>query len=364
MYVSTLFLLNFRNHVEADFQFTKGVNCIVGSNGSGKTNVLDAVHYLSLCRSYLNPTDRQNIRFNEHFFVIQGTWHKDNSDFELYCGVKNGAKKVFKKNKKEYERLADHIGLFPVVMISPYDIDLISEGSEYRRKWMDSIISQFDRTFLSDLQRYNKVIDQRNALLKHQYENGFFERESLEIWDEQLVKYGEEIFKKRTEFIEVFVPLFQNYYQWISENSEQVSLTYESKLQSSDFRKLLVEAYPKDSRSQHTSVGIHKDDLIFQIEGMPIKRFGSQGQQKSFLIALRLAQFDWLKSHLNQTPILLLDDIFDKLDNHRVSKLMDLVSNNTFEQVLVTDTDEHRVKSVFENIDVKPNMISFSEVKV
>lgn len=364
MYVSTLFLLNFRNHVEADFQFTKGVNCIVGSNGSGKTNVLDAVHYLSLCRSYLNPTDRQNIRFNEHFFVIQGTWHKDNSDFELYCGVKNGAKKVFKKNKKEYERLADHIGLFPVVMISPYDIDLISEGSEYRRKWMDSIISQFDRIFLSDLQRYNKVIDQRNALLKHQYENGFFERESLEIWDEQLVKYGEEIFKKRTEFIEVFVPLFQNYYQWISENSEQVSLTYESKLQSSDFRKLLVEAYPKDSRSQHTSVGIHKDDLIFQIEGMPIKRFGSQGQQKSFLIALRLAQFDWLKSHLNQTPILLLDDIFDKLDNHRVSKLMDLVSNNTFEQVLVTDTDEHRVKSVFENIDVKPNMISFSEVKV
>jgi DNA replication and repair protein RecF len=364
MYVSTLFLLNFRNHVEADFQFTKGVNCIVGSNGSGKTNVLDAIHYLSLCRSYLNPTDRQNIRFNEQFFVIQGTWHKDNSDFELYCGVKNGAKKVFKKNKKEYERLADHIGLFPVVMISPYDTDLISEGSEYRRKWMDSIISQFDRTFLSDLQRYNKVIDQRNALLKHQYENGFFERESLEIWDEQLVKYGEEIFKKRTEFIEVFVPLFQNYYQWISENSEQVSLTYESKLQSSDFRKLLVEAYPKDSRSQHTSVGIHKDDLIFQIEGMPIKRFGSQGQQKSFLIALRLAQFDWLKSHLNQTPILLLDDIFDKLDNHRVSKLMDLVSNNTFEQVLVTDTDEHRVKSVFENIDVKPNMISFSEVKV
>ncbi len=364
MYVSTLFLLNFRNHVEADFQFTKGVNCIVGSNGSGKTNVLDAIHYLSLCRSYLNPTDRQNIRFNEQFFVIQGTWHKDNSDFELYCGVKNGTKKVFKKNKKEYERLADHIGLFPVVMISPYDTDLISEGSEYRRKWMDSIISQFDRTFLSDLQRYNKVIDQRNALLKHQYENGFFERESLEIWDEQLVKYGEEIFKKRTEFIEVFVPLFQNYYQWISENSEQVSLTYESKLQSSDFRKLLVEAYPKDSRSQHTSVGIHKDDLIFQIEGMPIKRFGSQGQQKSFLIALRLAQFDWLKSHLNQTPILLLDDIFDKLDNHRVSKLMDLVSNNTFEQVLVTDTDEHRVKSVFENIDVKPNMISFSEVKV
>ncbi len=364
MYVSTLFLLNFRNHVEADFQFTKGVNCIVGSNGSGKTNVLDAIHYLSLCRSYLNPTDRQNIRFNEQFFVIQGLWHKDNSDFELYCGVKNGAKKVFKKNKKEYERLADHIGLFPVVMISPYDTDLISEGSEYRRKWMDSIISQFDRTFLSDLQRYNKVIDQRNALLKHQYENGFFERESLEIWDEQLVKYGEEIFKKRTEFIEVFVPLFQNYYQWISENSEQVSLTYESKLQSSDFRKLLVEAYPKDSRSQHTSVGIHKDDLIFQIEGMPIKRFGSQGQQKSFLIALRLAQFDWLKSHLNQTPILLLDDIFDKLDNHRVSKLMDLVSNNTFEQVLVTDTDEHRVKSVFENIDVKPNMISFSEVKV
>jgi DNA replication and repair protein RecF len=225
---------------------------------------------------------------------------------------------------------------------------------------MDGIISQFDHEYLNDLQRYNKVLDQRNALLKLQFENGFFERESIEIWDEQLIRYGTAIHTKRVTFIEAFIPLFQHYYKWISQEQEAVSLNYESKLTETDFRTLLQQAYPKDMRVHYTSVGIHKDDITFLLEGLPIKRFGSQGQQKSFLIALRLAQFDWLKERLKQTPILLLDDIFDKLDNGRVAQLMELVSKNTFGQVLVTDTDENRVSAIFDTIQVKPNMIIFN----
>lgn len=361
MYIESLSLINFKNHKEAEFQLVDGVNCIVGRNGSGKTNVLDAVHYLSMCRSYLNPIDKQNIRFGEQFFVIQGDWVRQDAHLSLYCGVKAGAKKVFKKNKKEYEKLADHIGMFPVVMISPYDADLISEGSDVRRKWMDGIISQFDRAYLEDLQRYNKVVDQRNALLKQQFENGFFDRESIEVWDVQLVRYGNAIYAKRIQFIEAFIPLFQHYYEWISGGEEQVTMEYQSALHQGSFEELIQQAQQRDARAQYTTVGIHKDDVLFKIGEYPIKRFGSQGQQKSYLIAMRLAQFDWLKERLGVVPVLLLDDIFDKLDNHRVAQLMSLVSQHTFGQVLVTDTDEIRVSGIFQAIGVTPNLLLFGE---
>lgn len=361
MYIESLSLINFKNHKEAEFQLVDGVNCIVGRNGSGKTNVLDAVHYLSMCRSYLNPIDKQNIRFGEQFFVIQGDWVRQDVRLSLYCGVKAGAKKVFKKNKKEYEKLADHIGMFPVVMISPYDADLISEGSDVRRKWMDGIISQFDRAYLEDLQRYNKVVDQRNALLKQQFENGFFDRESIEVWDAQLVRYGNSIYAKRIQFIEAFIPLFQHYYEWISGGEEQVTMEYQSALHQGSFEELIRQAQQRDARAQYTTVGIHKDDVLFKIGEYPIKRFGSQGQQKSYLIAMRLAQFDWLKERLGVVPVLLLDDIFDKLDNHRVAQLMSLVSQHTFGQVLVTDTDEIRVSGIFQAIGVTPNLLLFGE---
>lgn len=363
MYIQSLSLINFKNHEEAEFRFVDGVNCIVGRNGAGKTNVLDAVHYLSMCRSYLNPVDRQNIRFDQQFFVVQGEWMRQETPYALYCGVKAGAKKVFKKNKKEYDKLADHIGQFPVVMISPYDADLISEGSEVRRKWIDGIISQFDRAYLEDLQRYNKVVEQRNALLKQQYENGFFDRESLEVWDAQLVRYGNAIYEKRIAFIGAFIPLFQHYYQWISGGEEAVTMEYHSSLHHGDFATLLTEARPKDQRVQHTTVGVHKDDVLFRIGQHPIKRFGSQGQQKSYLIAMRLAQFEWLKERLGVLPVLLLDDIFDKLDNHRVAQLMSLVSQHTFGQVLVTDTDEIRVSGIFQAIGVTPHMLLFDETE-
>jgi DNA replication and repair protein RecF len=361
MYIQSLSLINFKNHEEAEFQLIDGVNCIVGKNGSGKTNVLDAVHYLSMCRSYLNPIDRQNIRFDQQFFVIQGEWIRQETQHSLYCAVKAGSKKVFKKNKKEYDKLADHIGLFPVVMISPYDADLISEGSDVRRKWMDGIISQFDRAYLEDLQRYNKVVDQRNALLKQQYENGFFDRESLEIWDVQLVRYGNAIYEKRVTFLEAFIPLFQHYYQWISGGEETVTMEYQSALQQGPFEELLKAAQTKDARAQYSTVGVHKDDVLFKIEQHPIKRFGSQGQQKSYLIAMRLAQFEWLKERLGIVPVLLLDDIFDKLDNHRVAQLMSLVSQHAFGQVLVTDTDEIRVSGIFQAIGVTPHLLLFGE---
>lgn len=364
MHIQALSLFNFKNHAEASFSFTDGVNCIVGRNGAGKTNVLDAVYYLSMCRSYLNPLDRQNIRFDQQFFVLQADWLKGEQSVQLYCGVKTGAKKVFKRNKKEYEKLADHIGQFPVVMISPYDTDLISEGSEVRRKWMDGIISQFDKAYLEDLQRYNKVVEQRNALLKQQADMRIFDRESIEVWDAQLVRYGTGIHIKRSQFLEAFIPLFQHYYNWISEGAETVVMQYESTLNTSDFEQSLKDAHSKDARVQYTTVGTHKDDLLFMIEQRPIKRFGSQGQQKSFLIAMRLAQFDWLKDRLGVKPVLLLDDIFDKLDNFRVAQLMSLVSQHTFGQVLVTDTDEIRVTGIFQAIDVVPNMVLFNEGEV
>ncbi len=364
MYLKSVSLINFKNYAQAEFELTPGINCFVGKNGSGKTNVLDAVHYLSMCKSYLNPVDRQNIRFNEQFFVVQGIWNDAEKETEIYCGVKAGAKKIFKKNKTEYEKLADHIGSFPSVIISPYDRDLIAEGSEVRRRWMDGIISQFDRNYLDFLVRYSKIIDQRNALLKHFYENGFFERESIEVWDLQLIQAGNQIHARRQAFLEEFIPVFQSYYQFIGEASEEVKLEYKSALNDVTFAELLELNRRKDSQSQYTTGGTHKDDLLFTIKGHPVKKFGSQGQQKSFLIALRLAQFDWLKKHLHKKPVLMLDDIFDKLDHQRVEKLMSLVSDHVFGQVLVTDTEADRIHTVFSKIDMEYHLFNIDSETV
>ena len=350
MEIKTLHIVQFKNYQEAEVSFYSGVNCFVGPNGSGKTNILDAIHYLSMCRSYLNPIDSQNIKFDQQFFMLQSSWYKNEQEVDLYCAVKKGQKKIFKKNKAEYEKLAEHIGSFPAVMISPYDRNLISEGSELRRKWMDGIISQFDRQYLDDLIRYNRILEQRNALLKNNLKNGFFDRESFEVWDEQLVEVGLRISIKRQEFIIEFIPIFQQFYSELGSDKESVTFMYKSQLLEGDFKVLLKQGMERDRYIGYTSVGVHKDDLLFELNSHPIKKFGSQGQQKSYLIALRLAQYEWLKRHLNQNPILLLDDIFDKLDNVRVEKLMQMVSNHTFGQVMVTDTDSKRVKDIFDAI--------------
>jgi len=351
MHLKSIHLINFKNYEEAEITLTSNINCFVGSNGSGKTNILDAVHYLSLCKSYMNVLDRQNIRFDQQFFAIQGTWEKDAQEIAIHCAVKRDAKKVFKRNKKEYERLADHIGQFPAVMISPYDRDLISEGSELRRKWMDGIISQFDRQYLESIQKYGKILDQRNALLKNMQEQRLFDRDAIEVWNEQMSAIGTEIHKKRQEFLKDFIPIFQERYNFIGLVAEEVQLEYRSQLNESTFDALLLAYERKDAFTHYSNAGTHKDDLIFTIKGHPIKKFGSQGQQKSFIIALRLAQYDWLKKRLHVQPVLLLDDIFDKLDQERVKKLLQLVSDNYFGQVLVTDTDEFRLRSIFQTGD-------------
>lgn len=347
MHLKHLSLINFKNYPEAELSFSPRFNCFTGNNGEGKTNLLDAIHYLSFCKSFFNSVDSRNISHNEPFFMIKGTFDLENNEEEIYCGLKRNQKKQFKRNKKEYSRLADHIGLFPLVMISPADSELISEGSEQRRKFIDSVISQYDKSYLEDLISYNKILSQRNALLKRFADSRSFDEASLEIWDIQLIDLAQTIHKKREEFIKSFIPIFQKYYELISGGKENVGLHYQSHLNEGDFVEVLKKALKKDLALQYSTVGIHKDDLEFLLNSHSIKMYGSQGQQKSYLIALRLAQFSYIQKIKNLTPILLLDDIYDKLDETRVSQLMEIVSGPEFGQVFITDTHSERIPKLF-----------------
>lgn len=355
MFLKKLSVLNFKNYPEAELSFSKQINCLTGNNGEGKTNILDAIHYLSFCKSFFNPIDSQNILHDAPFFMIQGLFELNNEEDELFCGLKRNQKKQFKRNKKEYTRLADHIGLYPLVMISPADSELITEGSESRRRFVDSVIAQFDRDYLEQLIRYNKVLSHRNALLKQFGESRKFDLTSLEIWNEQLIHHGEQVHLSRQHFIKNFVPIFQTYYELISGGKEQVNIVYTSHLNENTFPAVLEKTLNRDRAIEYTSAGIHKDELEFTINGYPIKKFASQGQQKSFLIALKLAQFDFIKSIKQVTPILLLDDIYDKLDDLRVKQLMELVSSEKFGQLFVTDTHPTRLAELFNSdaIDIK-----------
>jgi DNA replication and repair protein RecF len=309
-----------------------------------------------MCKSYLNTIDKQNIAFNERFFSIAGVWNYNKKNYSVQCTYKLGAKKIVKLNKKEYEKLSDHIGKFPVVFISPYDGDLINEGSELRRKWIDGIISQVDPSYLRSLQQYQKVLNQRNALLKNMHEHRLFDLESIEVWDIQMVKFGNQIHKTRTTFLESFIPIFKRFYNDIGAETEAVKIEYRSQLSQSTFGDLIKEYHKKDSITQYSNVGIHKDDLLFTIKGHPIKKFGSQGQQKSFIISLRLAQFEWLKTMKETNPILLLDDIFDKLDHERVQKLVALVTNEFFGQVIISDTDKDRMVKLLNTLSISSKL--------
>jgi DNA replication and repair protein RecF len=348
MYLVQIELLNFKNHADVSLRLSPGINCFYGANGTGKTNLLDAVYYLSMCKSYLNPLDRQNIGFGQQFFMIQGEWSREEENIWIQCSVKVGSKKLVKRNKKEYERLSDHIGQFPVVMVSPYDRDLISEGSEWRRKWMDGIICQFNKDYLLDLQSYMRVLEQRNAFLKQLSVVGAIDRDSMDIWNEQMILLGNRIHLVRKNFLEEFKPVFQRYFSLFGGENEQVDLLYKSQLSDADFAELLRLSERKDIITQYSSTGIHKDDLLFELDNHPIKKFGSQGQQKTYLTALRLAQYDWLRKNLRVNPVLMLDDIFDKLDAGRVSRLIELVKTESFGQVWITDTDEYRLKQLFD----------------
>jgi DNA replication and repair protein RecF len=353
MYLQQLNVINFKNYAEAGLTFSDGVNVFAGNNGAGKTNLLDAIHYLSLCKSYFNPIDSQQIKQGADFFIITGNFNKNGSPDAVACSVKRNQKKQFKRNKKDYQRLADHIGLFPLVMVSPYDISIIIEGSEERRKFIDNVISQTDNLYLDELISYNKVLLNRNALLKQIADTGRYDPSLMDVFDEQLTFSGKLIFEKRKAFMEIFTGIFNKHYTWLSDNAEQVELTYESQLFFEDFAALLKKNLEKDRIMERTLSGIHKDDLLFTIHGMPMKKFGSQGQQKSFLIALKLAQYSFLYQQNGFKPILLLDDIFDKLDDLRVTKLLQMISNHDFGQVFITDTSISRVKNIFSEIGVE-----------
>jgi DNA replication and repair protein RecF len=361
MYLQQLSFLNFKNYSEAEISLSEGVNAFVGNNGAGKTNLLDAVHYLSLCKSYFNPIDSQQIKQGADFFMINGVFEKNGNKEVVACGVKRNQKKQFKRNKKDYQRLADHIGLLPLVMISPYDISIIIEGSEERRKFIDNVISQTDHNYLDELIVYNKVLTNRNALLRQIADTGRYDPELLAVFDEQLIASGMRIFEKRRNFMEIFTGIFNKHYQFISEDAEQVELIYESQLLQDEFAGLLKKSMERDRVLERTTTGIHKDDLQFNIHGMPMKKFGSQGQQKSFLIALKLAQYTFLTQKNGFKPLLLLDDIFDKLDDNRVTKLMQMVSNNDFGQVFITDTSMSRVEGIFEKINVGVKLFKVTE---
>ncbi len=353
MYLEKLKLINFKNYQETEFGFSSRINCFIGDNGAGKTNILDAIYYISFCKSYFNPSDMQNIKHDEPFFAVHGTYHKNNNGGDQLSVVqKRGHRKVFKLNDKEYERLADHIGLYPLVMISPYDRDLINEGSEVRRKYIDSVISQFDKVYLDNLINYNKALQQRNALLKRFAENNYFDAASLEIWSNKLASLGEKIYSKRKEFLNDFLLLFQQYFDFISGGREKVTIVYDSQIHDRSLEELLINSVERDRQVRYTTVGIHKDDLLMQINGYPLKRFGSQGQQKSYVVAIKLAQFEYTRDIKGFKPVLLLDDIFDKLDENRVKKIIQLVSENSFGQIFITDTQKERIENIFIQVNI------------
>ncbi len=346
MYLKSIQLINYKNFTAKSLDFDAKINCIVGNNGVGKTNILDAIYHLSQTKSYFNPITSQNVKHGEQFFMIEGNFTNDDSEEHIVCSYKKGQKKIIKKNGKIYERFSDHIGSIPLVIISPSDRDLIVEGSDIRRKFMDHVISQSDKNYLHNLISYHKVLAQRNALLKYFAKNRTFNATNLEAYDVQLSEYASLIFEKRQSFVKEIIPLFRRHYQTISNGNEIVDLVYNSQLFSNSLPNLLINSLPKDRVLQYTSVGIHRDDLDFMIDSFPIKKFGSQGQQKSFMIALKLAQFDIIKKLSKRTPILLLDDIFDKLDDERVKKLINMVHKKHFGQIFISDTHYQRTEEV------------------
>ncbi len=351
MHIQHLALVNFKNFEEADLKFSSNLNCFIGNNGAGKTNLMDAIYYLSFCKSFSSAIDGLNIRHEEEFFVVQGKYQRLEQDEHIYCGLKRGQKKHFKRNKTEYKKLSEHIGLLPLIIITPSDINLIMGGSDERRRFLDGLISQYDQVYLDNLIRYNRALLQRNKLLKQFASERFFSEESLEVWSDQLVHYGQLIHEKRVEYLQKLQPIFQQYYELISSGKERIEMIHESKLNENDLGSLLKESIAKDRILQYTSVGIHKDDILFNLGDYPIKKLGSQGQKKTYLVALKLAQFDFIKELSGMTPILLLDDIFDKLDKNRVEQIVKLVANDHFGQIFITDTNREHLDQIITEIE-------------
>ncbi len=351
MILKSITLTNYKSFSAKTVNLDPKINCFIGPNGVGKSNVLDAIYHLSFGKSYFNPISSQNIKHGEVFFAIKGLYRNESKEEVVIINFKKNDKKVIKRNNKKYEKFSDHIGFIPLVIISPSDRNLIAEGSDIRRKFIDSVISQSDKKYLENLINYNKILTQRNSLLKLFFKNKKFDKQTIQVYDSQLESIGEKIHIKRKIFLNDFVPVFKDKYKSISNNNEEVDIKYKTDLEFDKLSVLLQNNLEKDMFLQYTSKGIHKDDLIFNINDYSVKKFGSQGQQKSLLIALKLAQFDFLKSQNKNNPILLLDDIFDKLDKNRVKQIINLVSDNDFGQIFISDTDEERTKESIKEIN-------------
>ncbi len=345
MYLKSLYLINFKNIAEARLDFSPSINALVGDNGAGKTNIIDAIHYLSLAKSMMVMTDRQSVRHEQPFFVVDGTFSSDQGKSSgVVCSFsRQQAKgvKTLKCNGKEYERLSDHVGVVPVVVVAPQDISLVYDGAEERRRFLNSFISQLDPAYLNALIRYNATLSQRNTLLKSRGEESM-----LEIYDQLLTQSAETIHAKRAEIIAQMQPLVEQYYRILSGEKETISLSYTSQLTASPLPALLQESRAKDRVMEHTTVGVHRDDLELKIEGFPLRKYGSQGQQKSYLIALKLAQYCIVSRAKNERPILLLDDLFDKLDRSRVEQLLQIVAAEEFGQIFITDCNRTRLEEI------------------
>ena len=366
MILKRISILNYKNLEQVELSFSPKLNCFFGQNGMGKTNLLDAIYFLSFCKSSGNPIDSQNIRHDQEFFVIQGFYEApDGTPEEIYCGMKRRQKKQFKRNKKEYTRLSDHIGFLPLVMVSPADSELIAGGSDERRRFMDVVISQYDKEYLEALIRYNKALAQRNTLLKSEVP---VEEELFLIWEEMMAQAGEIVFRKREAFISEFIPIFQSFYSFISQDKEQVGLTYDSHARDASLLDVIKASRVRDRIMGYSLHGIHKDELNMLLGDFPIKREGSQGQNKTYLVALKLAQFDFLKRTGTTVPLLLLDDIFDKLDASRVEQIIKLVAGDNFGQIFITDTNRehldrilHKVGSDYKMFQVDQGVITERE---
>ena len=351
-YLKKISIINYKNIVDKEYNLDPKINCFVGNNGVGKTNILDSIYHLALGKSYFNLRNDQLINKNEDFMVIDGLFDLNGKKENIICSIKRGDKKNLKRNGKTYKKFSNHIGLIPVVLISPYDNDLINEGSSERRKFIDSIISQNNKEYLINLIAYSRVIQNRNSLLKQYNKSVDFDLDTIKIYDDQIIKLSEPIFMARKNFFNDFKDLVIEKYDQISENQEKISIEYKSDLFDSEIKNLIENSFQKDVILQYTSSGIHKDDFIFNLDGSRIKKFGSQGQQKSFLIALKLAQFEYLKNKTGNSPILLLDDIFDKLDLIRVKRIVEIVNSTNFGKLFLSDTDRERIEKVLSSLNL------------
>ena len=358
MHLTKLELTNFKNYQQVSLELTPHVNCLLGKNGSGKTNLLDAIYYLSFTKSFINPVDPQNIRHGEDYFLVRGTYINGSQSSEVASQVFTGQKKVFRENGIDYQKLSDHIGKYPAVLISPSDIDLIKEGSEVRRKFFDGIISQIDHSYLLDLVAYQHCLKQRNSLLKMFYEKQNSDLDLLDSYDQTLVKTGTKIFSRRKEFIKEFLPLLNDSYSKLVDGQEEAKLIYQSQLLELDFYEALKKSYSKDLVTQRTGIGIHRDDYSFLFAHGELKRIGSQGQQKTFLVALKLANLEVVAQHKGFRPILLLDDVFDKLDDYRIARLLQIATENSQSQLFITDPGPERTIELLNKLKIEAKIFT------